>query len=114
MADLCAKRNYLAIKPLQENFPYEICCEILQSTAYDCMIKEVFCNFIMTVWIDVLPMNKIMMPNYIKIWSDVAGYKGDDLAPVMRDRFSSIKAFIFEYFNIKKDDIRILSTQANL
>jgi hypothetical protein len=68
----------------------------------------------MTVWIDVLPMNKIMMPNYIKIVSDVAGYKGDDLTPPMRDRFSSIKAFIFEYFNIKKDDIKILSTQANL
>jgi hypothetical protein len=113
MADLCAKRNYLAIDPLQDNFPYEICCEILQSTAYDCMIKEVFCNFIMTVWIDVSPWNKIMMPNYIKIWSDVAGYKRE-IAEGMQTKFSSIKAFIFEYFNIKKDDIKILSTQANL
>jgi len=108
---LCAGRNYLAIKPLQEKYPYEVCFEILKSSKYDCEIREVFCNFIMTVWVDVLPMAKISMPNFIKIWSDLIAGEISENSASLSENFKPLKKLIFDYFAIKRnDETKILST----
>lgn len=68
----------------------------------------------MTVWVDVLPMSKISMPNFIKIWSDLIEGKINSSNEALIENFNPLKKVLFDYFAIKKnDETKILSNLDN-
>lgn len=70
LGDLCAKRNYKAIETLQSLIPYEICYNLVTNNMYPISIREVFCYLMMNLWLDVAPLQKVIVPNPVKFWNE--------------------------------------------
>jgi hypothetical protein len=101
LGDLCLKRNYKAIECLQKLIPYEICYSIITKENYSISIKEAFTYLITTLWVDVAPFQKVLIPNHIKFW-DTSKKLGLEDGNIIDKRD--------ECLGLKKEALRYLSS----
>ena len=68
---LCLDRNFTAIHPLSDLYPFHLCYKIISSQDLDLLIRHSFTKLIITLWID-RNFSKITLPNNIRVWKDLS------------------------------------------
>jgi len=98
-SDLCKGRNYLCIEVMQKEFTYDICFEVVSNEKYGYKIREAFAVFMVNLWIDVSPLQRLELPFYVKVWDSAGdmGQKIKDQTSVMRHE--KLKFFLFDYLD---------------
>lgn len=122
LGDLCLMRNYKAIETLQKFIPFEICFTIITSNDYPISIKEAFANLMTNLWVDVAPLQKVFVPNYIKLWGELKDTKYENQAiREKRDQIETLKQKVIEYLNsiehdqfYKEEEIKFLLTMLKM
>ena len=69
LSDLCLDRNFTAISPLSDLYPYELCNEILCGP-YDLATRNSFVRLMTQLWID-RDFSEIQLPNKVRIWNQL-------------------------------------------
>jgi hypothetical protein len=98
LGDLCLKRNYKAIETLQSMIPFEICYNLVTNDVYPIEIRESFTYLMTTLWVDVAPLQKVLIPNHIKFWdkSDNSKFKNISILE-KREQCESLKVEAIRY-----------------
>lgn len=116
LGDLCLMRNYKAIETLQQFIPFDVCFNIVTSSDYPISIKEAFAYLMTNLWVDVAPLQKAFVPNYIKVWGELTEKKIENLAiSRKREQIEILKQKVIEYLNsiqqhqfYEEDEIKFL------
>ena len=91
MSELCQERNYTAINPLEKSFPYTLCFEIIK--------------MIITLWIDRDPYNKIILPQKIRVWTEIEDQQNKiNCSGKNADKFKDLLKYINDYLTKIMED----------
>lgn len=74
LSDLCMSRNYLAMDCLFDLYPLNMCVEIVGNPNYGYELRTCFATLVKNLWVDRAPYNKLILPDNVKIWNDIAKY----------------------------------------
>ena len=105
LANLCLNRNYLAIDRVEKIYSFDICYQII-SNDYDLPLKTCFCKLILSLYIDRKPNIKLLLPNRIRIWTEMDANKNllltAKLDLAIKYDFEKIKGFVSQYLGQMK------------
>ena len=103
-SDLCKDRNYLCIDTMQKEFTYDICFEIISNQKYGYSVREAFTLFMINLWIDISPLQRIILPCQVKFWEGTSDNSSSLKEQPFVIRHDKLKQFLFSYLEELKDD----------
>ena len=85
------------IVPLEKIYPLELCFNIISNYDFDPRLRYSFTKLIITLWVDRAPYIKMIVPNKIRIWSEL----NFEIFASSEDtnKFSDLKNFVIDYLN---------------
>jgi len=95
LSDLCLNRNFTAIHPLSDLFPFELCFKIISGN-YMVNLRHAFLRLTITLWID-RDFTKITLPNKIRIWTRLGEDSQVILTNNSTENYHELKGFVLEY-----------------
>ena len=97
LSDLCLDRNFLAIEPLSEVYPFPLCFELISNTSYGPELRHAFTKLITTLWVDRDYM-PIVLPNRVRIW-DLMDKDTEEMidSPNDIEEYKDLKKFMISY-----------------
>lgn len=105
LADLCFKKNYLAIDELKDIYSLKICYLIISNEKYQLNLRTAFIKLMITLWVEQ-EAQEIQTINFVRSWNDIDKNNSTNLICTSLDisQFEPLKIFIINYLTSLKNE----------
>jgi len=97
LADLCRDRNYTAIDELQRELSFDILYAVVSDAEYPYSLRDAFACLMLSLWVDISPLQKVDMPFKIKVWEEAKQNQLFKSSAADMSRYTVLKHFSVEY-----------------